>query len=68
MKIGITIGDCNGISHEILFKSLNGLINLAVNDEIILYGNNEVIKDWLNIFCNLKSDNAECDKFSQFCK
>lgn len=53
-KIGITLGDFNGISPEILIKALNTL-NLPC-EKIVIFANSEIFKIYENKF-NLKLQN-----------
>jgi 4-hydroxythreonine-4-phosphate dehydrogenase len=54
MKIGITIGDINGIGIEVMIKSLRKLYlqNAYNNIEFIIYGNSQSLNEYLNI-CNI---------------
>lgn len=47
MKIGITIGDPNGIGLETLFKSLTLITEeFKTKNELLIYGNEQVISDY----------------------
>jgi len=52
MKIGITMGDPNGIGPEIILKSLNNLRTLLPDQQFIVYGQESVFRFYSNC-CSL---------------